>query len=100
LGWVMDRFRKKIRIRCFRKVVIYFLTCCMVLNTSLPAALAVVPPASDALPSGGSVPTGYGSVGNFDYSITGELHVRNVAEKTVINWDNFDVGSDALLIST
>ncbi|OHB64404.1 MAG: hypothetical protein A2168_07300 [Planctomycetes bacterium RBG_13_50_24] len=68
----------------------------MVMNTSLPAALAVVPPASDALPSGGSVPTGFGSVGEFDYNITGELHVRDVAEKTVINWGNFDIGSAAL----
>jgi len=95
-GWMMESLRKKIRKGYFRKVVIYFLTWCMVMNTSLPAALAVVPPASDALPSGGSVPTGFGSVGEFDYNITGELHVRDVAEKTVINWGNFDIGSAAL----
>ncbi|MCG7852820.1 MAG: filamentous hemagglutinin N-terminal domain-containing protein, partial [Methanosarcinaceae archaeon] len=69
----------------------------MVLNTSLPAALAeFVPPDSGALPSGGSVPTGYGSVGEFDYAITGELHVRDIADQTVINWDSFDIGSAAL----
>jgi filamentous hemagglutinin family protein len=93
---MMESLRKKIRRRYFKEVVIYFLTWCLVFNTTLPAALAIVPPASDALPSGGSVPTGYGSVGEFDYSITGELHVRDVAEHTVINWDSFDIGSDAL----
>ena len=92
----MERLRKTIKRRYFRRVVIYLLTWCLVVNTSLPAALAIVPPASDALPSGGSVPGGYGSVGEFDYSTPGELHVRDVAEHTVINWDNFDIGSDAL----
>jgi len=62
----------------------------------VPVVQAVVAPAPGALPSGGSVPTGYGSVGQFDYDITGELHVRDVAEKTIINWDSFDIGSDAL----
>jgi len=38
----MEKLRKRIRSRYFRKAVIYFLTCCMVLNTSLPVALAEV----------------------------------------------------------
>ena len=92
----MKSLRKKIKGRYFRQGVIYVLIWCLVMNTSLPAVLAVVPPASDALPSGGSVPTGYGSVGDFDYSTSGALHVRDVAEKTVINWDSFDIGSSAL----
>ncbi len=92
----MENLRRKMKGQNLRKVVIYFLTFCLLLNTWLPAVMAKVPPDSDALPSGGSVPTGYGGVGEFDYSITGELHVRGVAEKTVIDWDNFDIGSDAL----
>jgi filamentous hemagglutinin family protein len=93
---MMKSLRKTFKRGYFRKVVIYFLTWCLVLNSSLPAVLAVVPPAPDALPSGGSVPTGYGSVGEFDYDTLGELHVRDVAEHTIINWDSFDIGSDAL----
>jgi len=92
----MRSVRKKFRGKYFRNVVIYFLTWCLILNSSLPAVLAVVPPAPGALPSGGSVPDGYGSVGQFDYDTAGELHVRNVAEHTIINWDSFDIGSDAL----
>ncbi|MBN2592520.1 MAG: cadherin-like domain-containing protein [Sedimentisphaerales bacterium] len=82
--------------RYLRRGIIYFLIYNLILNTWMPAVMAVVPPAPNALPSGGSVPTGFGGVGQFDYSITGELHLRNVAEKTIINWDNFDIGSDAL----
>ena len=92
----MKSLRKKIRGRYLRKGIIYFLSWCLVVNTFLPAAMAVVPPAPGALPSGGSVPDGYGSVGKFDYDTLGELHVRNVANQTVINWDSFDIGSDAL----
>jgi len=39
---MMKDLRKKTRGRYFREVVIYFLTCCLVLNTSLPVALAEV----------------------------------------------------------
>ncbi len=92
----METITNTMKKRYLRRGIIYFLTCNLILNTWLPAALAAVPPDSDALPSGGSVPTDFGGVGQFDYSITGELHVRDVAEKTIINWDNFDIGSDAL----
>ncbi len=92
----METISKTIKKHYLRRGIIYFLTCSLILNTWLPAVLAIVPPAPGALPSGGSVPTGYGGVGQYDYSITGELHVRDVAEKTIINWDSFDIGSDAL----
>jgi len=93
---MMKSLRNKFKGRYLRKGLIYFLSWCLVVNTFLPAAMAVVSPAPGALPSGGSVPDGYGGVGQFDYDTLGELHVRNVAEKTIINWDNFDIGSDAL----
>jgi filamentous hemagglutinin family protein len=92
---MVERVRRKMKVWNLRKSIIYFLTSCLMLNTWLPSVLADVPPAPNALPSGGSVPTGYGSVGQFDYSITGELHVRDVAEQTVVNWDNFDIGVNA-----
>lgn len=92
----MEAVSKIMKRRSFRKTIIYFLTCNLVFNTWMPVVLAVVPPAPGALPSGGSVTDGYGSVGQFDYSITGELHVKDVAEKTIINWGSFDIGSGAL----
>ncbi len=48
----MERLGKKIKGRCFRKVVIYFLTWCMVLNTSLPAVLAEVVLQPDGIKNG------------------------------------------------
>jgi filamentous hemagglutinin family protein len=66
----------------------------MFFNTSF--VLAVVPPASDALPSGPSIPGGYGSVDEYNYDITNQLHISGIANGTVINWENFDIGSAAL----
>ena len=83
--------------RYLRRGIIYFLIFNLILNTWLPAVLAVVPPDPGALPSGGSVPGGYGSVGDFDYSTTGQLHIKDVGQQTVINWENFDIGSAALV---
>jgi filamentous hemagglutinin family protein len=58
-----------------------------------PAAIANPDPAPGTLPSGYTVP--YGEVGSFDTSIAGELHIRDVADGTVINWQNFDIGAGA-----
>ena len=62
--------------------------------------LAVVPPAGNALPAGGSVPGlpgQYGSVGSFEYDpVNPILHIMDVAEQTVIDWTTFDIGQDAL----
>ena len=40
---MMERLKKDLRGRCWRKVTIYFLVCCLVLNTSLPAVFALDP---------------------------------------------------------
>ena len=48
----MKSLRKKLRGRYFRKVIIYFLTWCMVLNTSLPAVLAEVVLQPDGVKNG------------------------------------------------
>ncbi len=48
----MESLRRKIKGRCFRKVVIYFLTCCLILNTLLPGALAEVVLQPDGIKNG------------------------------------------------
>jgi len=88
----METISKIMKKRYLRWGIIYFLVCNLVFNIWLPAVMAVVPPAPGALPSGGSVVDGYGQ---FDYDTPGQLHIRDVAEKTIINWDSFDIGSDA-----
>jgi filamentous hemagglutinin family protein len=92
----MKSFRSLSKRRYFRNAIVYLLIYCLVLNTSVPIVLAVDPPAPNTLPSGGSVAPGYGSVGEFDYSTANQLHIRDVAERTVIDWDSFDIGSEAL----
>src|SRR4030042_571651 len=39
---MMKRIKRSLKGRYFRKVVIYFLTCCLLLNTSLTVAVAEV----------------------------------------------------------
>ncbi|OGP63757.1 MAG: hypothetical protein A2169_15795, partial [Deltaproteobacteria bacterium RBG_13_47_9] len=50
----MERVGKTLKKQSFRKVIIYFLTWCMVFNTSLPAVLAT--------PSGGVFKVGDGTI--------------------------------------
>lgn len=74
----MESKRGKIRRRCFREAVIYFLICCLVLNTSLPIALAT--------PSGGGFAEGTGSitqVGNATNVVVDQV-------QTVINWSSLN----------
>ena len=79
-GWMMESLRKKIKGWYFREVVIYFLTCCMVLNTSLPVALAT------PTPSGGGFTVGTGTItqdGNATNVVVGQV-------QSVINWTSLD----------
>jgi len=41
-GRFVERVGRKLRKQSFRKVIIYFLACCLVLNTSLPTVMAEV----------------------------------------------------------
>ena len=50
----MERVGRKLRKQSFRKIIIYFLACCMVFNTSLPAVMAT--------PSGGEFKVGTGTI--------------------------------------
>tara|TARA_R110002124_G_scaffold233406_1_gene398737 strand:- start:105391 stop:108630 length:3240 start_codon:yes stop_codon:yes gene_type:complete len=46
-----------------------------------------------ALPSGGAIVAGEAS---FDYGTANELHVQQSTDRTVINWDSFNIGQDSL----
>jgi len=81
----MESHRKKIVRRYFRKVVIYFLTYCLVLNVSLPVAL------STPTPSGGGFTVGTGTItqdGNATNVIVDQV-------QSVIEWSSLDTAGGA-----
>ncbi len=69
----MKRVKKILKGHCWRKAVIYFLTWCLVLNTSLPVVLAT--------PSGGVFTVGTGSI---DYGTNTAVTVNQ--SQSVIQW--------------
>jgi len=83
----MKRVRKSFKGRYWRKVITYFLTCCLFLNTSLPAVMAG--------PAGGVVdvgPTGGGPAA-IDYlqgTYNNTTQVTVETNRTIINWDSLD----------
>jgi len=79
----MERVRKSLNGRSWRKVITYFLTCCMFLNTSLPIALAG--------PTGGVVDTSPngGGAATITYG-TNTTQVDVSTTRTIINWDSLD----------
>ena len=84
----MERVRKSLKWRSWRKVITYFLTCCMFLNTSLPVALAG--------PAGGVVDTNLingGGPATIEYLQGTYGHTTQVTvetNRTIINWDSLD----------
>jgi len=79
----MEKLRKKIRRRCFRKVVIYFLACCMVLNTSLPAVLATPTDGTFVAVSADGV---FGTINQVENATKVEV----AALQSVIEWTSLD----------
>jgi len=57
----MERLKEDLTGRCWRKVTVYFLVCCLILNTSVPIALAIPPGAGTVdLLGGGNADITYG----------------------------------------
>jgi len=89
----MERIRRSLKGRNWRKVITCFLACCLFLGTSLPTAMAG--------PAGGVVdtsPTGAGDAtiayGTGTYGNTTQVDV--LTTRTIINWTSLDtVGGDA-----
>ncbi|MFC1603908.1 Ig-like domain-containing protein [Planctomycetota bacterium] len=83
----MKRIKRSLKGRYWRKVITYFLTCCLFLNTSLPAVMAG--------PAGGVVDTGPngGGAAEILYDQGTYLHTTQVnveTTRTIINWDSLD----------
>jgi len=78
----MKRLIRILKARYSRKVIIYLLICCLVLNTSLPAVLATP---SGASPGGGGFSILYG-VGTYEHTTL----VNVLSDRTIINWDSLD----------
>jgi filamentous hemagglutinin family protein len=90
----MKAFKRISRRYYFKHILIYTLIELMLFFAPLPALLANPNPASGTLPTGHSAP--YGGVGAFNYDNTAHtLDITNVANRTVINWQNFDIGQGA-----
>jgi len=90
----MKRSNRVSKQHNFMQVVAYSLMGCMFLTSLISVVMADADPLPGTLPSGVlGVPEG--SVGSFDYS-PGRLDIKDVAHQTVINWNNFDIGSGAV----
>ncbi|MHC4430972.1 MAG: two-partner secretion domain-containing protein, partial [Planctomycetota bacterium] len=76
----MEKARNRPRERYFRNAIIYLLTCCLVLNTWLPAAMALE--AIDVINSSGATPQQWG-----DHTIIDTDH------GAIINWSNFNTSA-------
>ncbi len=89
----MRQLRSLLRKYYVRQVIACWMMCFMLLGmTPVRIAKANLPPGQ--LPAGWEVVTG--SVGGFDYSTTNELHIRNIANGTIIKWNGgFNIGSAA-----
>lgn len=83
----MERIKRSLKDRYWRKVITYFLTCCLFLNTSLPVVMAG--------PSGGtpdfSDPRNGGASITYNDGIYGNTTTVNVdTTRTIINWDSLN----------
>jgi len=87
----MEKVRKISKKYYLRQVMACWMACWMVFGTS--AAMAVAPPPPGALPTGENVVAG--SVDDF-IRMGANLDITEVAHKTIIEWDSFSIGADAL----
>jgi len=75
-GRFMGRVRRTLRKQSFRKIIIYFLTWCLALNTSLPAVMAT--------PAGGVFKVGSGTI--VQNVVGGDNTVLVNQAESVIEW--------------
>tara|TARA_R110002126_G_scaffold291807_1_gene459621 strand:- start:47337 stop:50786 length:3450 start_codon:yes stop_codon:yes gene_type:complete len=68
--------------------------CALLLTSLLLSSSCFVPPATaQVLPTGGTVTHG---AADLDYSQENELHINQSSQKTIINWDSFNIGENQL----
>ena len=84
----MERIKRSLKGRYWRKIITYFLTCCLFLNTSLPAVMAG--------PTGGVVdtnPINGGGTAEILYGQGPHGHTTQVnvdTTRTIIDWESLD----------
>ncbi len=89
----MKKVRKITREYYLRQIVACWLVTCMLFAVPAQVAMAL----DTRLPTGEVVLPGGGGVSEFDRtSFANQLHIRDVADQTIIEWDTFDIGSSAL----
>ncbi|MFC1793644.1 hypothetical protein ACFL3Q_08675, partial [Planctomycetota bacterium] len=81
---MMESLRKTFKRGYFREVVIYFLTCCMVLNTSLPVALAEVVLQPDGVINGDITVTPLGE---------GTIQDMTASDGAIGHFSDFDIAA-------
>jgi len=86
----MKRVKTILKARYSRKVIIYLLMCCLVLNTSLPAVLATPSGARPDLRDGGGMSITYKTGLNNNTTL-----VNVDTTRTIINWDSLDTRGGA-----
>ena len=82
----MKRFKKILGGNCLRRAFIYFLTYCVLFNTSLPIALAT--------PTGDTFITGTGGPHSIDQTVPNVTDVTVHGMQSVIGWTSLDTRGD------
>ncbi|MCJ7596637.1 MAG: filamentous hemagglutinin N-terminal domain-containing protein, partial [Desulfobacterales bacterium] len=86
----MKKVKTILKGRYSRKVIIYLLMCCLVLNTSLPAVLATPTGAHPDLSGGGGMSVTYRTGLNFHTTL-----INVDTTRTIINWESLDTKGGA-----
>ncbi|MHC4691062.1 MAG: hypothetical protein ACYS5F_15770 [Planctomycetota bacterium] len=88
---VIRKISKKYYIR---HIVACFLVAYMLLGVPVRIAMANPDPGAAAFPTGGNVVTGPGTA-TINPIVDNTLNITDVANGAVIEWNTFDIGSDA-----
>lgn len=98
----MKNLRKFVKVCYIKEVLVSWLVFYMVLGMPVQFVMANPSPDSDALPGTGGVPGAViDQLGISDISIvSNDMAVTQSANEAIINWDNFDIGSDASVTFT
>ena len=90
----MKRINRSLKGRYWRKVITYFLTCCLFFNTSLPAVMATPSGGTPDLNNGGGASITYNT--NYNDDVYGHTTLVNVdTNRTIINWTSLNTDGGA-----
>jgi filamentous hemagglutinin family protein len=87
----MKRIKRSLKGHYWRKIITYFLTCCLFFNTSLPAVMATPSGGTPDLSNGGGATITYGT-GTYGHTTLVDVDTN----RTVINWASLDTAGGAI----